>query len=108
MQATWEAFLPGSEIEQNQLASIPVGDVGRVDDEREDETLRVHQDVPLASLQLLAAVIAREPPFAVVLTDWLSRIATLGLTSRPARRRACSRQCVWTRSQVPSRHQSRK
>src|SRR5262249_5751769 len=101
-----EALLPGLEPEQHQLAPVSICLVCWMDDGLQEEALRIHQDMPLASLHLLAAVVATRPPFSVVLTDWLSRMAALGLTSRPARRRACSRKRVWMRSQVPSSRQS--
>jgi len=55
------------------------------------QPLRVDQDVPLLSLDLLAAVEARtintRPPFSAPLILWLSMIAAVGLASRLARSR---------------------
>ena len=66
-------------------AEQPVGDIGagdpehpqhRVGDQQQPE--RIDQDVTLASVDLLARIVAVDPPFSVVLTDWLSRIAAEG------------------------------
>jgi ABC-type oligopeptide transport system substrate-binding subunit len=45
---------------------------------RKQETECVDDDVPLAPIYLLAAVVAAWPPFSVVFTDWLSMIPALG------------------------------
>lgn len=66
---------------QELLAADPVGDIGGVDQDLEDEAGGVDQEMALAPLHLLAAVIARRvgrPPLSVVLTDWLSMIPALG------------------------------
>jgi hypothetical protein len=38
----------------------------------DEQTLGVYQKVTLATLYLLAAIVASWPPFSVVLADWLS------------------------------------
>src|SRR5215207_9291728 len=43
-----------------------------------DQPEDVDQDVPLAPAELPDAVVAAQPPTAVVLTDWLSTIPALG------------------------------
>ena len=55
-----------------------------------------------------ASVIAARPPFSVVLTDWLSMIAPLGVASRPSLSRTIGRSASSTRSQVPSLRHFRK
>jgi len=55
-----------------------------VDDDAEQQTGRVDRDV---ALDLLGRVVAPRPPFSVVLTLWVSMMATLGLGSRPSRSR---------------------
>jgi hypothetical protein len=56
-----------------------------MDDRAEDQAPGVDQQVPLAPVQLLGAIVAAAPPFSVVLADWLSRIAAVGAAARPAR-----------------------
>lgn len=73
---------------ENQPGAIAILDVGRMDDDVQQEAERVDEDVPLATLDLLARVIARrierDPPFCAPLALWASMIATVGLASRPA------------------------
>ncbi len=72
------------------------------------KALRIHQHLALATFDLLASIIASQPPFSVVLTDWLSRIAARGWASRPMCCRTRSRSTVLSRSHVPSWRQRRK
>ena len=65
-------------------------------------------DVVLASGDLLACVVASGPPFAVVLTDWLSVMAALGEAARPSASRTRARNASSARSQAPSSRQLRK
>jgi hypothetical protein len=72
---------------------------------------RVHQDVTLTSLDVLATIVSNSacylvaPPFSAVFTDWLSRIATLGSGSRHSSTRSLRRNCALMRSNTPaSRH----
>ncbi len=73
---------------EDQPGAIAILDVGRVDDDVQQETEPVDEDVPLAAFDLLARVIARRierrPPFCAPLALWASMIATVGLASRPA------------------------
>jgi hypothetical protein len=64
--------------------------------------------VALAAADLLARVVAADPPFSVVLTVWQSMRAALGVGSRPSRTRVRSRKAATIRSQVPSSRQRRK
>ena len=72
---------------EHQPSAIAVLDIGRVDDDVQQEAERVDEDVPLATLDLLARVIARpierRPPFCAPLALWASMIASVGLASRP-------------------------
>ena len=71
--------------------------------DRDEEPQRVHQDMALTALHLLAAVISTlGAPLSVVLTDWLSIHTALGVGSRPAATRVCSRNAWTIRVQVPS------
>ena len=53
-------------------------------------------------------IISARPPFSVVLTVWLSRIAVLGSGCLSTERRTCRRNASWTRCHVPSKRQVRK
>lgn len=76
---------------EDQQRAIAILQIGRVDDDVQQEAERVDENVPLAARDLLARVIARRidrrPPFCAPLALWASMIATVGLASRPA----CSR-----------------
>src|SRR5262245_64941885 len=76
---------------QQMECSIAVLNVGGMNDNVQQETQRVDQDVPLATFDLLARVVARRiepsPPFCVPFAVFESIIATVGLASRPS----CSR-----------------
>ena len=73
---------------EDQSGAITILNVGRVDDDVQQEAERVDENVPLATLDLLARVIPRRierrPPFCAPLALWASMIATVGLASRPA------------------------
>lgn len=77
---------------EDQPSAIAILQVGRVDGHVQQEAERVDENVPLATLDLLARVIARRidrgPPFCAPLALWASIIATVGLASRPACARA--------------------
>jgi hypothetical protein len=96
---------------QQEATAVAVRDISGMDQRLEHKALGIDEQVPLAPGQFLASIVAvrvRRPPFSVVLTDWLSMIAALGVGSRPIRRRASSRSRVWSCSQVPSLRQRRK
>ena len=65
-------------VVEHQRGAVTIGNVGSVNHDSEDEPLGVDEEMPLAATQLLRTVIAVGPPFSVVLTDWLSRMAALG------------------------------
>ena len=90
------------QILQNQLGSITILNIGRMNCAVQKQTQGVHNDVTLAALHFLAGVVAARAPFSVVFTLWLSMIAALGLFLRPSRLRTRSRRVSWTFSQVPS------
>lgn len=73
---------------EDQAGAIAILDVGRMDDDVQQEAERVDEDMPLAPLDLLARVVARRierrPPFCAPLALWASMIAAVGLASRPA------------------------
>jgi len=71
----------------------------------EDQSFRIHNQMAFAPFDTLAAIIASYAPFSVVLTDWLSMLPALGVTSRPNWHRSCSRKASFIRAQVPSLRQ---
>ncbi len=83
-----------TQLLDQQLAAITVLDVGRVNDQREDQAERVNNDMALAPLGFLARIVPSVAPFSAVLTDWLSMMPALGVGLRPSsirtRRRSCS------------------
>jgi hypothetical protein len=58
-----------------------VGDASRLDATRDEETLRI--DERLAALDALVPIGAAKARLSVILTDWLSMIATNGSGRRP-------------------------
>ena len=93
---------PIRQIFQNQLRSVTVLDVSRVNGTTQNQAQRIYDDVTLAPLYFLAGVVAARAPFSVVFTLWLSTIAALGLFLRPSLSRMRLRRVSWTFSQVPS------
>ena len=83
-----------TQLLDQQLAAVTVLDVGRVNDQREDQAERVNDDMALAPLGFLARIVPSVAPFSAVLTDWLSMMPALGVGLRPSsirtRRRSCS------------------
>ena|SRR5260370_36962760 len=79
---------------EQALSAIPVVDVGRMYQDFQDKALGIDQDMPFATFDFLATIIASKPPFSVVLTDWLSIMAALGWGSRPNWMRSFSRNVV--------------
>ena len=75
-------------LPQQALGSVSILHAGRVDGDGQEEPKRVGQNVALAPCDLLARVIAgrveRSPPLRAPLALWLSRMAMVGLASRPA------------------------
>ena len=80
-----------TDLLNDQSAAVAVLDIGWMNDQRHDQPERVDEDVALAPRYLLARVVATIPPFAAVLTDWLSRMPTLGVGFFPTFLRTRSR-----------------
>ena len=99
---------PTQQLGQHQPGPVPVLDVGGVNHHGQEQPGGVHYDVALAPGHLFAGIVAARPPFPVVLTDWLSMIAPLGVASRPSLSRTMGRSASKTRSQVPSLRHFRK
>ena len=76
-------------------APITILNVGRMNDDIQQEPQRVDQDVPFATLDLLARVVAKDrakTPFCGPLAVCVSIMATVGLNSRPS----CSRTATYS------------
>jgi hypothetical protein len=69
-------------------STVTVLNVGWMNDDIQQEAQRVDQDVPLATFDVLARVVARRiepsPPFCEPLAVCESMMATVGLGSRPS------------------------
>ena len=81
----------GLDFAQHQLGSVSVLNVSPLHHGGPHQTQRIHQEVAFAPLYLLAGVIATDPPFSVVFTDGLSRMAAEGVGSLPSRTRSLVR-----------------
>jgi len=77
---------------EHELRPVAILHVRRVHHNRQNQPQRIDNDVPLASVDLLARVVAAKPPFSVVLALWLSTIAVEGVGLRPAFSRTFSRR----------------
>ncbi len=99
---------PPYQFIDDQLRSISILDIGRMHHHRQQQPHGIYNDVSLSTVDLLASVIATRPPFSVVLTDWLSMMAALGVGLLPSAFRTLGRRASWTRSHVPSCLHSRK
>jgi hypothetical protein len=54
---------------QEWLGPITILHTGRRDDDREEQSEGIDEDMPLAAFDLFASIVPPEPPFSVVLTD---------------------------------------
>jgi site-specific DNA recombinase len=93
---------------QHQLGAVGLLDVRRMDHHDQQQAQRIDEDVAFAAVYALGRIIAARPPFSVVLTDWLSRIAALGVGSRPSASRTFARSASWIAPHVPSARQAEK
>ena len=79
---------------QQMEGAVTVLNISRMNDDVQQEAQRVDQDVPLATFDLFARVVARRiersPPFRAPFALCESMIAAVGLASRPS----CSRTAM--------------
>lgn len=77
---------------QQRDRTVAILDICGMDEDVQQKTKRVDEDVALAARRLLARVVARRvergPPFKAPRAVWLSMIAAVGLASRPCRSRS--------------------
>ena len=83
--------------QQHRPRRHPVLQAGRMHHHRQQIALRVNRDVALATLDLLARVVAPRPPLSAVFTDCESSIARLGSDFRPCAKRPVRRRALTTR-----------
>ncbi len=83
---------PRTQLPDEELGPVAVLDIRGMHDQRHDQPQRVDDQMALAAQDFLARVVPPVPPFSAVLTDWLSRMPTLGVGFFPAFRR------TWVRS----------
>ena len=78
---------------ERELGPVAILDIGGMDADGEQPSVRVGQDMALATGDLLlgGVITPRTPLWSAVRTDWLSMMAAVGLGSRPARSRSARR-----------------
>ena len=88
-----QARIPLGRFSNDRGATIPFLNRCCLDLDRDREAESVYNYEPFPALDLLARVETAEPPFSVVLTDWLSTAPALASGSRWARslHRPCRR-----------------
>lgn len=82
-----QAGVPPGRISNDRGTAIPLLNGGCLDLDGDRQTEGVDYDEPFPPFDLLARVEPAEPPFSVVLTDWLSTAPALASGSRWARSR---------------------
>lgn len=82
--------------------TVPVLDIPLVNIPSPDQALGVYDEMALATFNLLSCIVATDPPFEVVLTDWLSMMRALGVSSRPASFLTLCRKVLWILVITPS------
>ena len=103
-----QTLKPTLQFTDNQLRSISVLNVCRMNHHIQQQSCGIYYDVSLSTIYLFACVLAARAPFSVVLADWLSMIAALGSGLLPSDSRTAGRNSSCTRSHVPSRVHPRK
>ena len=87
---------------QQRLCAIAVWHTGGGDDDRQQQAERIDEEVAFAAFDLFVCIEATDPPFSVVLTDWLSMIPALGWRCLPMATRTSPRSRSCIRCQLPS------
>lgn len=82
---------PRTQLPDQELGPVAVLDIRGMHHQRHDQPQRVDNQMTLAAQDFLARVVSPSPPFSAVLTDWLSRMPTLGVGFFPAFRRTRAR-----------------
>ena len=87
-----QASIPPTKLAQHQLGAVAILNVAGMNNDSQNQSHRVNDNMPLATVDLLARVVTVRPPFSVVFTLWLSTIAAEGDFLRPADTRTLSRR----------------
>ncbi len=103
-----KAFLDWGQRLQHQSASDSIRQISGMDRCLNHQTLHIDEQVAFATLHMLGPLVAARPPFCVVFTNWLSRIAALGQGERHWHTRSRSHSAVWRRSHSSLRRHRRK
>ena len=82
---------PRTQFPNEELGPVSVLDIRGMNGQHHDQSQRVDDHMTLAAKDFLARVVSPIPPFSAVLTDWLSRMPTLGVGCFPAFRRTRAR-----------------
>ncbi len=91
-----------SEDLQQRLRPVAVLHTRSGDDDGQQQAERIDEDVAFAAFDLFVRIKAANPPFSVVLTDWLSMIPALGWRCLPVAVRTSPRNKSCMSGQVPS------
>ena len=87
---------------QQRLRPVAVLHVSGRDHHRQEYAEGIDEEVTFAALDLFMRIEATDPPFAVVLTDWLSMIPALGWRRLPVATRTSPRNKSCMSAQLPS------
>jgi hypothetical protein len=91
---TFDEGKQSSRPAQQLEGTVAILNISRMDDDVQQEAQRVDQDVPLATFDFLARVVARRiepsPPFRAPFALCESMIAAVGLASRPSSSRTAT------------------
>src|SRR5438093_9015129 len=90
---------------QQGLGRIAILHIGGEHRQSPDQAQRIDEQMPLAASDFFPASYPRSPPASVVLTDWLSMMAALGVGSRPSTCRTSTRSRAWICSSRPASRQ---
>jgi hypothetical protein len=88
---------------QHLHSSVGVLHTGRGDDYAEKQPERIDEEMTRAPFDLLASIVATDPPFSVVFTDWLAMIPALGWRCLPEATRTSPRSRACISAHVPSK-----
>ena len=88
----FQSRVQAPQLAEDEFGSVSVLNVRSMNGDRQDQAEDVNNNMPLATVDLLARVVPSRPPFSVVFTLWLSTMAAEGDTLRPAATRTLSRR----------------
>src|SRR5262249_12942595 len=98
---TWQVM--GGDVAEQERGRHPIIKTRTGNEDSQHQTQRTDHQMPLTPFDFLAPSYPRAgPPTSVVLTDWLSMHAALGVGSRPAATRVRSRKACTILAHVPS------